>query len=118
MGNHLLLTLGRYLKYRNDGLTQPFLLTGKSANVQLNDWSEVLIQFTLKMTFKIDHGADVENKLFTGVVLNPWLHQIATTLSEFHWRFGIFLDAIAKAKKLNCESIAQNLKEFLWLRVF
>ena len=47
--------------------------------------------------------------------LNPefhWLRQIATTLCEFHWRFWIiFLDAIAKAKKLICESIAQNLKQ-------
>ena len=39
-----------------------------------------------------------------------WLRQIVTTLSEFHWRFWIFLDAIAKAKKLIRESIAQNLK--------
>ena len=47
-------------------------------------------------------------------LLNPefhWLRQITTTLSELHWRFWIiFLDAIAKAKKLICESIAQNLK--------
>ena len=35
-----------------------------------------------------------------------WLRQIATTLRQFHWRF---LDAIAKAKKLIRESIAQNL---------
>ena len=39
-----------------------------------------------------------------------WLRQIAATLSEFHWRFWIFLDAIAKAKKLILKSIAQNLK--------
>ena len=50
-------------------------------------------------------------------MLNPkfhWLRQIATTLSKFHWRFWIFLDAIAKAKKLIRKSIAQNLtdKEF------
>ena len=48
------------------------------------------------------------------VLLNPklhWLRQIVTTLREFHWWFWIiFLDAIAKAKKLICESIAQNLK--------
>ena len=47
-------------------------------------------------------------------MLNPkfhWLRQIATTLSKFHWQFLIFLDAIAKAKKLICESIAQNLKQ-------
>ena len=46
-------------------------------------------------------------------LLNPqfhWLRQIATTLSEFHLQFWIFLDAIAKAKKLIHESIAQNLK--------
>ena len=46
-------------------------------------------------------------------LINPefhWLRQITTTLSKFHWRFWIFLDAIAKAKKLICESIAQNLK--------
>ena len=47
-------------------------------------------------------------------MLNPkfhWLHQIATTLHEFHWQFWIiFLDAIAKAKKLIRKSIAQNLK--------
>ena len=35
-----------------------------------------------------------------------WLRQIATTLRQFHWHF---LDAIAKAKKLICESLAQNL---------
>ena len=49
------------------------------------------------------------------MVLNPefhWLRQIATTLHEFHWQFWIiFLDAIAKAKKLIQESIAQNLKQ-------
>ena len=39
-----------------------------------------------------------------------WLRQIATTLRKFHWRFWIFLDTIAKAKKLIHESIAQNLK--------
>ena len=47
-------------------------------------------------------------------MLNPkfhWLCQIATTLSEFHWGFWIFLDAIAKAKKLIHKSIAQNLKQ-------
>ena len=47
-------------------------------------------------------------------LLNPkfhWLRQIATTLREFHWWFWIFLDTIAKAKKLICESIAQNLKQ-------
>ena len=46
-------------------------------------------------------------------MLNPkfhWLHQIATTLRNFHWQFWIFLDAIAKAKKLIYKSIAQNLK--------
>ena len=47
-------------------------------------------------------------------MLNPefhWLRQIATTLSKFCWWFWIFLDAIAKAKKLIWESIAQNLKQ-------
>ena len=48
-------------------------------------------------------------------MLNPefhWLRQIATTLRKFHWQFWIiFLDAIAKAKKLICESIAQNNKQ-------
>ena len=51
---------------------------------------------------------------FNILLLNPefhWLHQIATTLSMFHWRFWIFLDAIAKAKKLIRKSIAQNLKQ-------
>ena len=46
--------------------------------------------------------------------LNPefhWLYQIATTLSKFYWWFWIFLDAIAKAKKLIQESMAQNLKQ-------
>ena len=46
-------------------------------------------------------------------MLNPefhWLRQIATTLRKFHWWFWIFLDAIAKAKKLIRKSIAQNLK--------
>ena len=46
--------------------------------------------------------------------LNPefhWLRQIATTLHKFHWRFWIFLDAIAKAKKLIHKSVAQNLKQ-------
>ena len=46
-------------------------------------------------------------------MLNPefhWLRQIATTLCKFHRRFWIFLDAIAKAKKLICKFIAQNLK--------
>ena len=46
-------------------------------------------------------------------LLNPkfhWLRQIATTLCKFHWQFWIFLDAIPKAKKLICESIAQILK--------
>ena len=47
-------------------------------------------------------------------MLNPEFHwlrqQIATTLRKFHWQFWIFLDAIAKAKKLICESIAPNLK--------
>ena len=55
----------------------------------------------------------VPHTLATLFVLNPkfhWLLQIATTLSEFHWQFWIFLDAIAKAKKLIRESIAQNLK--------
>ena len=53
-------------------------------------------------------------KLFYFFKLKPefhWLHQIAITLSKFHWRFWIFLDTIAKAKKLICESIAQNLKQ-------
>ena len=41
-----------------------------------------------------------------------WLCQIATTLCKFHWQFWIiFLDAIAKAKKLIHESIAKNLKQ-------
>ena len=48
-------------------------------------------------------------------MLNPefrWLCQITTTLRQFHWWFlDNFLDAIAKAKKLICESIAQNLKQ-------
>ena len=47
-------------------------------------------------------------------MLNPkfhWLRQIATTLSKFHWQFRIFLDAVAKAKKLIHKSIAQNLKQ-------
>ena len=48
-------------------------------------------------------------------MLNPefhWQRQIATTLREFHWQFWIiFLDAIAKAKKLIRKSIAQNLKQ-------
>ena len=39
-----------------------------------------------------------------------WLRQIVTTLRKFHrWFLIIFLDAIAKAKKLIRESIAQNL---------
>ena len=48
------------------------------------------------------------------LMLNPefhWLRQIATTLCKFHWQFWIFLDAIAKAKKLICKSKAQNLKQ-------
>ena len=51
--------------------------------------------------------------IYIDKLLNPkfhWLHQIASTLHKFHWQFWIFLDAIAKAKKLFCESIAQNLK--------
>ena len=41
-----------------------------------------------------------------------WLHQIMTTLRQFHWWFRIIiLDAIGKAKKLIHESIAQNLKQ-------
>ena len=51
--------------------------------------------------------------LIAPLMLNPefhWLRQIATTLSKFHWQFWIFLDAIAKAKKLIRKSIAQNLK--------
>ena len=47
-------------------------------------------------------------------MLNPEFHwpcQIATILSKFHWQFWIFWDAIAKAKKLICESKAQNLKQ-------
>ena len=47
--------------------------------------------------------------------LNPEFHWlIATTLSKFQWWFWIFLDAIAKDKKLIRKSIAQNLtdKEF------
>ena len=48
-------------------------------------------------------------------MLNPefhWLRQIATTLPKFHWWFWIiFLDTFAKAKKLICKSIAQNLKQ-------
>ena len=55
-------------------------------------------------------------------MLNPKFHslrQIMTTLREFHWWFWIILlDAIAKAKKLICESIARNLKWVLWQRVF
>ena len=46
--------------------------------------------------------------------LNPqfhWLRQITISLHKFHWQFWIFLDAIAKSKKLICESIAQNLKQ-------
>ena len=39
-----------------------------------------------------------------------WLCQIGTTLCKFHWWFWIFLDAIAKVKKLICKSIAHNLK--------
>ena len=50
----------------------------------------------------------------TDHMLNPkfhWWRQIATTLREFHWRFWIiFLDAIAKVKKIIREAIAQNLK--------
>ena len=39
-----------------------------------------------------------------------WRRQIATTLRKFHWQFWIiFLDAMAKAKKLIRKSIAQNL---------
>ena len=48
-------------------------------------------------------------------MLNPkfhWLGQIATTLRKFYWWFwNIVLDAIAKAKKLICKSIAQNLNQ-------
>ena len=45
-----------------------------------------------------------------------WLRQIVTTFRDFHWQFWInFLDAIAKAKKLICKSIAQNLK---WVSLF
>ena len=47
-------------------------------------------------------------------MLNPefhWLRQIATTLRKFHWQFWIFLEAIAKAKKLIHKSIAQILKQ-------
>ena len=53
--------------------------------------------------------------------LNPefhWLRQIATTLSKFHWWFWIFLDAIAKAKKLIRKSIAQNLKQVSLTKIF
>ena len=62
--------------------------------------------------------------MYLGVLLNPkfhWLHQIATTFWEFHWRFWIFLDAIAKAKNLifriySTESQASFTdKEFLTL---
>ena len=62
--------------------------------------------------------------MYLGVLLNPkfhWLHQIATTFREFHWRFWIFLDAIAKAKNLifriySTESQASFTdKEFLTL---
>ena len=52
-------------------------------------------------------------------LLNPkfhWLRQIATTLRKFHWWFLIFLDAIAKAKKLICKSIVQNLERDLLTR--
>ena len=47
-----------------------------------------------------------------------WLRQITTNLSEFHWWFWIFLDAIAKAKKLICKSIAQNLKQVSLTKIF
>ena len=51
---------------------------------------------------------------FIFLMLNPmfhWLCQIATTLHVFHLQVWIFLDAIAKAKKLICKSKAQNLKQ-------
>ena len=54
-------------------------------------------------------------------MLNPkfhWLHQIATTLRNFHWQFWIFLDAIAKAKKLIYKSIAQNQKPWKVCQTF
>ena len=47
-------------------------------------------------------------------LLNPkfhWLRQIRPLCASFTDSFGIFLDAIAKAKKLICISIAQNLKQ-------
>ena len=49
-------------------------------------------------------------------MLNPEFHslcQIATSLSEFQWQFWIFLNAIAKAKKLICKSKTQNLGQVL-----
>ena len=59
--------------------------------------------------------AVVLQQLYYSKMLNPefqWLRQIATTLHKFHWMFWIiFLDAIAKAKKLIREFIAQNLKQ-------
>ena len=48
------------------------------------------------------------------LLLNPefhWLHQIMTTTV-----LDFFLDAIAKAKKLICEYIAQNLEQDLLTR--
>ena len=55
-------------------------------------------------------------------MLNPkfqWLHEIATTLHKFHWRFWIiYSDAIAKAKKLIRKFIAQNLKQVSLTQIF
>ena len=47
------------------------------------------------------------------LMINPeihWQRQFATTLHKFHWQFLIFT-AMAKAKKLVCKSIAQDLEQ-------
>ena len=78
-------------------IVQPFRRGGQSSSIKYTSWMN-FINLDVLLNWK----------------LNPefqWQCQITTTLHEFHWQFWIiFLDAIAKAKKLICESIAQNLK--------
>ena len=72
-----------------------------------------LVRVSYRFGFRLKRDMSIWSLL-----LNPefhWLRQITTTLRKFHWRFWIiFLDAIAKAKKLIRKSIAKPLSHWNW----
>ena len=93
-----------------------FAVNGHTLNNNIAVWSHWLVKSKQNLSYLLPEDATFAY-FFTKTF--HWLRQIATTLCEFHeWFWIIILDAITKAEKIICKSIAQNLKQISLTKSF